>query len=241
MSNESLLTYVWISLENFNNSILKQEPLLKTLLPIATAFMGVFLGLFANTIKDYYTKRKNDKAYKKLFIDEVTIIISDMASLLPKLFSFMDNVVKDKELKNAFYAPKISKLGYEEFYPKIVHLFDIDEKKLIRKIYNDVGKINDRFDEFSFKLENKDDYMDHIIKSGEFCFDCIAMYIDCNKLIDGELFKIKTATDVMNELNIKSKFFDDFKESNKDATAKDKSGNNPTRKEIQKIKFETKY
>ncbi|HAT4512284.1 TPA: hypothetical protein I9272_002163 [Serratia marcescens] len=241
MSDENLLTYVWISLENFNNSILKQEPLLKTLLPIATAFIGVFLGLFANTIKDYYTKRTHDITYKKLFIDEVKIIISDMASLLPKLCSFMDNVVKDKELKNIIYAPKISKLGYEEFYPKIVHLFSIDEKKLIRKIYNDIGMINDRIDDFSSRMENEDNYMNHIIKSGAFCIDCIGMYIDCKKLIDGELSKIKTTTDVLNELNIKSEYFEGFKAYNKKEAAKDKNDKNPTQQDIQKRQFETKY
>jgi hypothetical protein len=241
MSNEDLLTYVWISLENFNHSILKQEPVLKTLLPIATAFLGVLLGLFTNTIKEYYAKRKHDDTYKKLFIDEVRIIISDMEFLLPKLYSFMDNVVINKELKNLIYAPKISKLGYEEFYPKVVHLFSIDEKKLIRKIYNDVGMINDRINEFSLTIENKDSHMEHIKKSGAFCIDCIGMYIDCKKLISGELSKVITNADVLNELNIKSAFFDGYKSYIKDEATQDKVENNSTQQEIKKRQFETKY
>ncbi|MBN5402804.1 hypothetical protein JY555_14505 [Serratia marcescens] len=251
MSNEDLLTYLWISLENFNNSILKQEPLLKSLLPIATAFAGVLLGLFFNTLKEYIVKIKNDKSNKKLFIDEINIIKNDMESILPKLYSFMDGVIKNRELKNLIYSPKINKLGYEKFYPEVIHLFSLDEKKLIRKIYNDADIINDGIDEFSIskvspdtfsrKEVSRDEYMVHIRKSGNLRINCVIMYISCKKLISGEVNKKISESDVLRELNIKSTYFEKFKEHIKNEANQDNPEDIESKINFNTRKFETKY
>lgn len=207
--SDTLLTYIWLSLEHFNASLTKQEPFLKSLLPIITALIGVFIGFFMTTIKEVYNKRKSDEMYKKLFLDEIEIIKLDMTEILPKLYSFLDATIIDRKLISfSFYAPKISKLGYEEFYPKSVHLFHVEQKKIIRSIYSDIGLINNHIDMYDLAIVGVKSTEENILKVVSFSTDCLAIFMSCQKLLSGDSNKKISATDVLESLGIKSSYHD---------------------------------